>query len=427
MVPKQTKERFMHRNFILIVSILILLFGTITAQTSLTVTPGTPNLDGVISPGEWTSAALVTPILGVTLNAMADGQYLYISASWADSTESIAKKQWEYDGANWSQSGNEDRFAFIWDMGLNGADGPSCVTMCHGDGLMRTNTGKVDTWHWKSARGNAIGYTDDKYFDNVLGGDGGRHGDPGTSAYADNSAMGSGFPSFMAVGDPGANVDFLATDAAALSAFDPFQTVSAHTVAEAAPFDSNTTFTTGNVVPGYLHRIPSGDRASVQAAGKYDNGIWTVEFKRSYAGSDYDFAVVPGSSVDFTHETFDNTGGSHPNDGFDSNVYTLDFSFITAIRDIITSNIPKGFSLKQNYPNPFNPSTKITFDLPIGNKVSLAVFDISGRLISKVIDEYRTAGTHIVEFDASKLGSGVYFYRITTQNYSDSKKMILIK
>ena len=408
--------------FTKVVFIIILFLGVVNAQTTLTVTSGTPILDGVISPGEWTSSALFTPVIGVTLNAMADGQYLYISASWADTTESIAKKQWEFDGSNWSQSGNEDRFAFIWDMGLNGADGPSCVTMCHGDGLMRTNVGKVDAWHWKSARGNAIGYTDDK---NWLTDD--RHSDPGTSAYSDNSAMGSGYPTYMATGDPGANVDFLANSIDALNAWDPFGVVSAHTVDISVDFDSTATFSTGSVIPGYLHRIPNGDRASVQSAGKYENGIWTVEFKRAYAGGDNDFAVVPGSSVDFTHEIFDNTGGGHPNDGFDSNIYTLDFSMITAISDKITGNIPNGFSLKQNYPNPFNPSTKIMFDLPIGNKVSLAVYDISGRLISKVIDEYRTAGTHTVTFDASKLGSGVYFYRITTNNYSDSKKMILIK
>jgi hypothetical protein len=221
----------------------------IPAQVSLIVTPGAPTLDGVVSPGEWTSNPLVTQA-GVTLNAMADGQFLYVSASWEDSTESIPKKLWAFDGSNWSQSGNEDRISFVWDMGLNGTDGANCATMCHVP-LMHTNVGNVDVWHWKSARGNAMGVADDKYWDTAD-----RQSDPGTSAYQDNNPVGSGFPSFMAVGDPGINPDFLAADASALSAFDPYGTVAAHTVAVATPFDSTASFSAGNVIPGYLHRVP---------------------------------------------------------------------------------------------------------------------------------------------------------------------------
>jgi hypothetical protein len=223
---------------------------------------------------------------------MADGQFLYVSASWEDSTESIPKKLWAFDGSNWSQSGNEDRISFVWDMGLNGTDGANCATMCHVP-LMHTNVGNVDVWHWKSARGNAMGVADDKYWDTAD-----RQSDPGTSAYQDNNPVGSGFPSFMAVGDPGINPDFLAADASALSAFDPYGTVAAHTVAVATPFDSTASFSAGNVIPGYLHRVPAGDRASVQSAGKFDTGTWTVEFKKPYAGGPFDFAVVPGTSVD---------------------------------------------------------------------------------------------------------------------------------
>jgi hypothetical protein len=329
---------------------------------------------------------------------MADGQYLYISASWADSTESIAKKQWEFDGSAWSQSGNEDRFAFIWDMGLNGADGPSCVTMCHGDGLMRTNVGKVDAWHWKSARGNAIGYTDDK---NWLTDD--RHSDPGTSAYSDNLEMGSGYPTYMTTGDPGANVDFLANSIDALNAWDPFGVVAAHTVDIAVDFDSNATFSTGSVIPGYLHRIPDGDRASVQSAGKYENGIWTVEFKRVYAGGDNDFSVVPGS------------------------IYTLDFSMITGVIEQPNAHNPSKFELKQNYPNPFNPTTIIEFNIPIKGFVSLQVYNVLGQLVKTLVEEEMQSGKHYVEFNAPSISSGIYFYTLTTNEFSQMRKMIFMK
>jgi len=160
--------------------------------------------------------------------------------------------------------GNEDRFSFVFDIGLNGADGASCAAMCHGDGLMRTNNGKVDVWHWKAARGNAIGFVDDKTWDIDD-----RHSDPGTSAYSNNSDDGSGFPSFMATGDPGAKVSFLTKDADVQAAFDPYSVISPHVYAEAIAFDKAASFSSGDVIPGYIHRIPDGDRASVQSAGKY--------------------------------------------------------------------------------------------------------------------------------------------------------------
>ena len=398
-----------------------------TQKTSLIVTSGMPTLDGVVSQGEWTSSALVTQA-GVTLNAMADGQYLYLSASWSDTTESIPKNQWTFDGSNWSKSGNEDRIGFIWDMGDNGADGPNCGTMCHGDGLMRTNNGKVDVWHWKAARGNALGYTDDKYFNNVLGDDGGRHGDPGTSAYSDNADDGSGFPSFMASGDPGANTSFLAKDAATLAAFDPYNAISPHTYAEAVAFDNGAAFSSGDVIPGYVLRNPAGDRASVQSAGKYEDGVWTVEFKRAYAGTENDFNVVPETSVEFTHEIFDNTGSGHPDDGWDATIYTLDFSqIVTSINNTFSQSIPSGFSLEQNYPNPFNPSTNIEFRIAKRGFVTLTVFDLVGRKIKTLVQEEMIPGTYQIIFDGQNLSSGIYFYNITVENFSQTQKMILMK
>ena len=396
-----------------------------TEKTSLIVTGGAPVLDGVVSPGEWTSTPLVTGV-GVTLNAMADGQYLYLSASWADETESIQKKEWSYDGSAWSQSGNEDRFAFIWDMGLNGSDGANCATMCH-DG-MATNNGNVDVWHWKAARGNALGFTDDKYFNNILGDDGGRHGDPGTSAYSDNADDGSGLPSFMASGDPGANNSFLAKDAATLAAFDPYNAISPHTYAEAIAFDNGTSFSSGNVIPGYVLRNPAGDRASVQSAGKYESGVWTVEFRRAYTGSDYDFEVVPGSSVEFTHEIFDNTGGGHPNDGYDGTIYTLDFSnVVTDVNDQLFSHIPNTFELHHNYPNPFNPSTIISFSLPKAGNTTLKIYDLLGREITTLVNEFKNAGVYTIEFNARDLTSGIYIYSLQSSDKLMTKKMLLVK
>ncbi len=88
---------------------------------------------------------------------------------------------------------------------------------------------------------------------------------------------------------------------------------------------------------------------------------------------------------------------------------------------------PSNFALSQNYPNPFNPSTLISFDIPKQSIVKLVVYDILGRVIKTLVDEMKSPGNYKVRFDASMLTSGVYFYRITAGNFTDSKKLLLIK
>ncbi len=93
----------------------------------------------------------------------------------------------------------------------------------------------------------------------------------------------------------------------------------------------------------------------------------------------------------------------------------------------IGTEIPDGYELNQNYPNPFNPVTNIKFGIPKSGLVKLIVFDITGREIIVLVNESLNAGTYNVDFDASGLSSGIYFYRISTENFSSVKKMILIK
>lgn len=91
------------------------------------------------------------------------------------------------------------------------------------------------------------------------------------------------------------------------------------------------------------------------------------------------------------------------------------------------NTMPENYVLMQNYPNPFNPSTKINFAIPKAGNVKLMVFDVLGREISVLVNEYRQAGNHTVVFDAENLASGIYFYSIETGDFTDTKKMILIK
>ena len=88
---------------------------------------------------------------------------------------------------------------------------------------------------------------------------------------------------------------------------------------------------------------------------------------------------------------------------------------------------PAHFALQQNYPNPFNPTTTISFSLPSKSFVSLKVFDLIGREVATLLSQEKPAGTYKVTFDASKLPSGVYFYRFTAGDFRQVKKMLLIK
>lgn len=87
----------------------------------------------------------------------------------------------------------------------------------------------------------------------------------------------------------------------------------------------------------------------------------------------------------------------------------------------------KEYELVQNYPNPFNPSTVIRYQLPKAGNVKLIVYDILGREVAKLIDEFQNDGRYEVKFDASNLSSGVYIYRLEANDFVDSKKMLLVK
>jgi photosystem II stability/assembly factor-like uncharacterized protein len=90
--------------------------------------------------------------------------------------------------------------------------------------------------------------------------------------------------------------------------------------------------------------------------------------------------------------------------------------------------VPKKYELSQNYPNPFNPMTKIDFQLPMDGKVSLVIYDITGREIATLLNnEFKKADYYTVMFNGSNFSSGVYFYRITADKYVMTKKMVLLK
>ncbi len=111
----------------------------------------------------------------------------------------------------------------------------------------------------------------------------------------------------------------------------------------------------------------------------------------------------------------------------DLNWYPDKKKLYTGIEKFESSIIPSSIELMQNYPNPFNPVTNISYSIPKNSAVKLVVFDMLGREVATLVNETQQAGTYKVDFDASKLSSGVYIYSLVTAGQSFSKKMILIK
>jgi hypothetical protein len=110
------------------------------------------------------------------------------------------------------------------------------------------------------------------------------------------------------------------------------------------------------------------------------------------------------------------------NVGFD----TVTWCPITGIQQT-GSEVPARYVLEQNYPNPFNPTTTFKFSLPKEGYVEIILYDITGREVANLVSDPFKAGTYTVTFDGTNLSSGVYFYRIVSGDFTDAKKMVLIK
>ncbi|MBK8553828.1 MAG: T9SS type A sorting domain-containing protein [Ignavibacteria bacterium] len=150
-----------------------------------------------------------------------------------------------------------------------------------------------------------------------------------------------------------------------------------------------------------------------QSAFTYDDNVFTNISGLSGAGAGI---LVPEKNLILNMQT--------------SSLFKLNvnYSVLTSVNEnVFSTSVPDNFSLSQNYPNPFNPSTTIKFALPNAGEVSLKVYDRLGKEIVDLVNGFRSAGTYEINFDASQLSSGIYFYKLSANGMVNTKKMTLIK
>jgi|WetSurMetagenome_2_1015567.scaffolds.fasta_scaffold15356_4 plastocyanin len=106
---------------------------------------------------------------------------------------------------------------------------------------------------------------------------------------------------------------------------------------------------------------------------------------------------------------------------------------MVGVINVLTSSISRNestaltYTLKQNYPNPFNPTTNINFSIPKSGLVNITIYNEIGKEVETIVNQNLTEGSYTINYDASKLSSGIYFYRIKAGEFGETKKMLLIK
>lgn len=184
-----------------------------------------------------------------------------------------------------------------------------------------------------------------------------------------------------------------------------------------------------NKTSGQLHRILFQDTISVVDSveteflrGYYitnipnDEDSFYVKLEVDHAFDDGNFFINPIYNVDNEALGPDNPSERRTAVIFEnSNIQNT------------TNSIPSEFGLMQNYPNPFNPTTTIQYNLPSAGVVKIKIYNIQGREITTLLNEFKNAGSYSINFDGTNFSSGVYYYRIESNEFSQTKRMLLIK
>jgi hypothetical protein len=121
-----------------------------------------------------------------------------------------------------------------------------------------------------------------------------------------------------------------------------------------------------------------------------------------------------------------------PNLDYDLKLVAGDIDYVATMTEEILNNIPSVYSLSQNYPNPFNPTTKMNYALPKRSRVIISVYNVLGQEVTTLLNKEQDYGYHTVTWNGTdrigkQVASGVYFARLTTKNFSQTKKMLMLK
>ena len=144
-------------------------------------------------------------------------------------------------------------------------------------------------------------------------------------------------------------------------------------------------------------------------------GTWPVDTLRCSFPAGFDSVIVHYQSPPPTCQDY-------------GVIYLADNMRVTPIvTGIIKNETPVMFALNQNYPNPFNPSTIITYQIPKQSMVTLKVYDMTGKEVATLVNNIQQPGNKSVNFNASGLASGVYYYKLQAGNYTDTKKLVVLK
>jgi len=137
--------------------------------------------------------------------------------------------------------------------------------------------------------------------------------------------------------------------------------------------------------------------------------------------------VNPNHQLTFVYHEFDADGTPSSNAITNSSDKGEVVEFESITLQVASKEIPDNYALMQNYPNPFNPATDIAFALPEAAHVKLSIYNVLGQEVTILQDDMMEAGQHVINWDARDRASGIYFYRISTDNFNETKKMMLLK
>jgi hypothetical protein len=190
------------------------------------------------------------------------------------------------------------------------------------------------------------------------------------------------------------------------------------------------------IIGGFNAAVYSGtiDTTSADTTIRRDsfNGDLTHRFPKEFVNDTVSWTfkyTAPGSEQT---DTLYAVGNSCNNDSSSTNdEWNFSQNFLIRVYNPIgiakNEQIIKDFKLYQNYPNPFNPVTKIKYDIKGNGNIKISVYTITGKIVSILKNGFVKQGTHEVEFNGDNLASGIYFYKIESSQFSDTKSMILIK